>query len=165
MFKVTTMCSLAFQFGRRSKFVNFGRFFEATTSSVGNLSHPAPIFAHAAPPDTNRIFWSPKAYFLSCSKRPVFVEALLLDLLELCGDGLDAKVIGAGRQCGVFGREPLVQTASSGVGMRSSIIIRRASARQRPTVLTPNWSLLAKFDGEFPSGAQIYAGSGTLYTW
>ncbi len=31
---------------------------------------------------------------------------------------------------------------------------------------TPNWSLLAKFDGEFAPGAQIYAGSGTLrYTW
>jgi uncharacterized protein with beta-barrel porin domain len=31
---------------------------------------------------------------------------------------------------------------------------------------TPNWSLLAKFDGEFASGAQTYAGSGTLrYTW
>jgi len=32
--------------------------------------------------------------------------------------------------------------------------------------LTPHWSVLAKFDGEFASGAQIYAGSGTLrYTW
>jgi uncharacterized protein with beta-barrel porin domain len=31
---------------------------------------------------------------------------------------------------------------------------------------TPNWSLLAKFDGEFASGYQLYAGSGTLrYTW
>jgi outer membrane autotransporter protein len=31
---------------------------------------------------------------------------------------------------------------------------------------TPNWSLLAKFDGEFASSAQSYAGSGTLrYTW
>jgi hypothetical protein len=31
---------------------------------------------------------------------------------------------------------------------------------------TPNWSLLAKFDGEFASSAQTYAGSGTLrYTW
>jgi uncharacterized protein with beta-barrel porin domain len=31
---------------------------------------------------------------------------------------------------------------------------------------TPNWSFIAKFDGEFASGAQIYAGSGTLrYTW
>jgi uncharacterized protein YhjY with autotransporter beta-barrel domain len=31
---------------------------------------------------------------------------------------------------------------------------------------TPNWSFLAKFDGEFASGAQLYAGSGTLkYTW
>jgi uncharacterized protein with beta-barrel porin domain len=31
---------------------------------------------------------------------------------------------------------------------------------------TPNWSLLAKFDGEFASGSQLYAGSGTLrYTW
>ena len=30
----------------------------------------------------------------------------------------------------------------------------------------PNWSLLAKFDGEFASGHQLYAGSGTLrYTW
>ncbi len=31
---------------------------------------------------------------------------------------------------------------------------------------TPNRSLLAKFDGEFASGSQLYAGSGTLrYTW
>jgi autotransporter-associated beta strand protein len=31
---------------------------------------------------------------------------------------------------------------------------------------TPNWSLLAKFDGEFASSSQTYAGSGTLrYTW
>lgn len=31
---------------------------------------------------------------------------------------------------------------------------------------TPSWSLLAKFDGEFASGSQTYAGSGTLrYTW
>jgi hypothetical protein len=30
----------------------------------------------------------------------------------------------------------------------------------------PNWSLLAKFDGEFANGSQLYAGSGTLrYTW
>jgi uncharacterized protein with beta-barrel porin domain len=29
-----------------------------------------------------------------------------------------------------------------------------------------NWSLTAKFDGEFASGSQSYAGSGTLrYTW
>jgi autotransporter-associated beta strand protein len=31
---------------------------------------------------------------------------------------------------------------------------------------TPNWSFLATFDGEFASGYQLYAGSGTLrYTW
>jgi uncharacterized protein with beta-barrel porin domain len=31
---------------------------------------------------------------------------------------------------------------------------------------TPNWSFLAKFDGEFASGSQIYAGTGTLRcTW
>ncbi len=31
---------------------------------------------------------------------------------------------------------------------------------------TPNWSFLAKFDGEFAPGSQTYAGSGTLrYTW
>jgi hypothetical protein len=30
----------------------------------------------------------------------------------------------------------------------------------------PNWSLLAKFDGEFASGSQTYAGTGTLrYVW
>jgi uncharacterized protein with beta-barrel porin domain len=30
----------------------------------------------------------------------------------------------------------------------------------------PNWSVLAKFDGEFASGSQLYAGTGTLrYTW
>jgi uncharacterized protein with beta-barrel porin domain len=32
--------------------------------------------------------------------------------------------------------------------------------------LTPNWTLLAKFDGEFANSSQTYAGSGTLrYTW
>jgi outer membrane autotransporter protein len=32
--------------------------------------------------------------------------------------------------------------------------------------ITPDWSLAAKFDGEFASGSQTYAGSGTLrYTW
>jgi uncharacterized protein with beta-barrel porin domain len=31
---------------------------------------------------------------------------------------------------------------------------------------TPNWSLTAKFDGEFALAAQTYAGSGTLrYSW
>ena len=31
---------------------------------------------------------------------------------------------------------------------------------------TPNWSLLAKFEGEFAPGSQTYAGTGTLrYTW
>jgi len=30
----------------------------------------------------------------------------------------------------------------------------------------PNWSVLVKFDGEFASGSQTYAGSGILrYTW
>jgi uncharacterized protein with beta-barrel porin domain len=33
-------------------------------------------------------------------------------------------------------------------------------------LLTANWSLTAKFDGEFASGSQTYAGSGTLRcTW
>jgi outer membrane autotransporter protein len=33
-------------------------------------------------------------------------------------------------------------------------------------LLSANWSLIAKFDGEFASGSQTYAGSGTLrYTW
>ena len=32
--------------------------------------------------------------------------------------------------------------------------------------MTTNWSLPAKFDGEFASGSQTYAGTGTLrYTW
>jgi autotransporter-associated beta strand protein len=32
--------------------------------------------------------------------------------------------------------------------------------------LTPQWTLLAKFDGEFAPGSQTYAGTGTLrYTW
>ncbi len=32
--------------------------------------------------------------------------------------------------------------------------------------LTPRWTLLAKFDGEFAGGSQTYAGSGTLrYSW
>jgi uncharacterized protein with beta-barrel porin domain len=33
-------------------------------------------------------------------------------------------------------------------------------------LLAPNWSVLAKFDGEFAGAAQTYAGIGTLkYTW
>jgi hypothetical protein len=32
--------------------------------------------------------------------------------------------------------------------------------------LTSQWTLLAKFDGEFAKGSQTYAGTGTLrYTW
>jgi len=32
--------------------------------------------------------------------------------------------------------------------------------------VTPRWTLLGKFDGEFAGGAQTYAGSGTLrYQW
>lgn len=32
--------------------------------------------------------------------------------------------------------------------------------------LTPNWTLLAKFEGEFAPGSQSYAGTGALrYTW
>jgi hypothetical protein len=32
--------------------------------------------------------------------------------------------------------------------------------------LSPNWSVMAKFDGEFAGGSQTYAGTGTLrYTW
>ncbi len=33
-------------------------------------------------------------------------------------------------------------------------------------LLTPRWTLLAKFDSEFAPGSQTYAGSGTLrYSW
>ena len=32
--------------------------------------------------------------------------------------------------------------------------------------MTANWRCMAKFDGEFASGSQTYAGSGTVrYTW
>jgi uncharacterized protein with beta-barrel porin domain len=32
--------------------------------------------------------------------------------------------------------------------------------------VTPSWSLLAKFDGEFAAGYQSYAGTGALrYSW
>ena len=42
-----------------------------------------------------------------------------------------------------------------------------ARPRRAPSCfITPRWSLLAKFDGEFANGSQTYAGSGTLrYTW
>jgi outer membrane autotransporter protein len=31
---------------------------------------------------------------------------------------------------------------------------------------TPNWSFLAKFDGQFAGGYQLYSGTGTFrYTW
>jgi uncharacterized protein with beta-barrel porin domain len=33
-------------------------------------------------------------------------------------------------------------------------------------LLTANWTLMAKFDGEFASSAQTYTGTGTLrYSW
>jgi hypothetical protein len=32
--------------------------------------------------------------------------------------------------------------------------------------MTANWSMLAKFDGEFANGSQTYGGTGSLrYTW
>jgi uncharacterized protein with beta-barrel porin domain len=32
--------------------------------------------------------------------------------------------------------------------------------------ITPSWTAIAKFDGEFGSGAQTYGGTGTLrYSW
>jgi hypothetical protein len=32
--------------------------------------------------------------------------------------------------------------------------------------LTPQWTLLAEFEGEFAPGSQTYAGTGTLrHTW
>jgi hypothetical protein len=32
--------------------------------------------------------------------------------------------------------------------------------------LTPRWTLIAKFEGEFAPGSQTYAGTGTLrYSW
>jgi hypothetical protein len=32
--------------------------------------------------------------------------------------------------------------------------------------LTPRWTLIDKFDGEFANGSKTYAGSGTLrHTW
>ena len=42
----------------------------------------------------------------------------------------------------------------------------RARLRRRRTALHADWSLTAKFDGEFAAGSQTYAGTGTLrYTW
>jgi uncharacterized protein with beta-barrel porin domain len=51
----------------------------------------------------------------------------------------------------------------SGAPIPNDSALTSASAQ---LFLTPNWSFLAKFDGEFASGSQTYAGSGTLrYTW
>jgi len=41
-----------------------------------------------------------------------------------------------------------------------------AHQHQRATFFTPNWPLIVKFNGEFASASQTYAGPGTLrYTW
>ena len=56
----------------------------------------------------------------------------------------------------------------------SSFVVKGAAVPQNSALtslgaelhLTPRWTLIGKFDGEFASSAQTYAGSGTLrYTW
>jgi uncharacterized protein with beta-barrel porin domain len=56
----------------------------------------------------------------------------------------------------------------TGFTVNGAPILQNSSLTSAGTQLffTPNWSFLAKFDGEFASGSRTYAGTGRLrYTW
>jgi len=49
---------------------------------------------------------------------------------------------------------------------RRSRTIRRSPLLVRKSSFSANWSLIAKFDGEFANGSQTCAGTGMLrYAW
>ena len=49
---------------------------------------------------------------------------------------------------------------------RRSLMISALTTAGAELFFSTNWSLLAKFEGEFGNGSQTYAGTGTLrYTW
>jgi len=63
----------------------------------------------------------------------------------------------------VFQALPGASFTVNGAPIRANAALTTASAELR---LSPGWGLGAKFDGEFASGAQTYAGTGTLrYSW
>jgi outer membrane autotransporter protein len=62
-----------------------------------------------------------------------------------------------------FGSLPGTAFTVNGAPIPHDSALTSASAQ---FFFTPRWSLLAKFDGEFATGSQTYAGSGTLrYSW
>lgn len=63
----------------------------------------------------------------------------------------------------VFESLPGASFTVNGAPMPANSALTTAGAQ---LFLSHNWSLLAKFEGEFATGSQTYAGSGTLrYTW
>jgi uncharacterized protein with beta-barrel porin domain len=73
-------------------------------------------------------------------------------------DWIDDPALGA-----VFQTLPGSNFTVSGAAPPKNSALTSAGAELR---LSTNWSLEGKFDGEFASGAQTYAGTGTLrYTW
>jgi len=66
---------------------------------------------------------------------------------------------------GVTGKPPLVQGQSTSIAAPCGALVPLVSvAAELP--LASDVSLMAKFDGDFGSGSQTYAGTGTLrYIW
>jgi hypothetical protein len=111
-----------------------------------------------------------------------YAAANATDVRTELGSRFDAPTIVAGKPLIVYGRlawaHDFVDTPSLNASFQalpgSSFTVNGApiAANSALTTIgaqvffTPNWSLLAKFDGEFASNAQTYAGSGTLrHTW
>jgi hypothetical protein len=70
------------------------------------------------------------------------------------------------RKCRWWGkqREAFALTAISCAHRRHAICAKTGASAELH--FAPNWSFTAKFDGEFASGSQTYAGTGTpRYTW
>ena len=63
----------------------------------------------------------------------------------------------------VFQALPGSNFTVNGAAVPANSALTTAAAR---IALTPNWTAAAKFDGEFASTSQTYAGTGTLkYSW
>jgi outer membrane autotransporter protein len=111
-----------------------------------------------------------------------YAAANATDVRTELGSRFDAPTIVAGRPLILYGRlawaHDFVDTPSLNASFvalpGSSFTVNGApiAANSALTTIgaqvffTPNWSPLGKFDGEFASNSQTYAGSGTLrYTW
>jgi autotransporter-associated beta strand protein len=111
-----------------------------------------------------------------------YASANATDVRTELGSRFDAPTIIAGRPVVLYGRlawaHDFVDTPFLNASFQalpgSSFTVTGAPIAANSALttigaqifLTPNWSLLGKFDGEFASGSQTYAGSGTLrYTW